>query len=105
MVFFITSRGDEVICGRLRVSIKRRAKFGICCQLTFNLYHYLPTRHRRFDVVAMANYHYDESGVMAAYFVVSILFIILVPSTFSLLSSFKGSPGSLVSKSPPRRGY
>ncbi|KAF9649601.1 DnaJ-domain-containing protein [Thelephora ganbajun] len=37
----------------------------------------------------MANYHYDESGVMAAYFVVSVLFIILVPSTFSLFSSFK----------------
>lgn len=46
----------------------------------------------------MANYHYDESGVMAAYFVVSVLFIILVPSTFSLLSSFKGSSESLVSK-------
>jgi hypothetical protein len=71
-----------------RVSI---TKSGTCCQLTFNPYHYLPTRHRRFDVVAMGSYHYDESGVMAAYFVVSILFIILVPSTFSLLSSLTGS--------------
>jgi len=52
----------------------------------------------------MSTYHYDESGVMAAYFVVSILFIILTPATFSLLSSFKGSPKSLVSKSPPPEG-
>jgi len=61
------------------------------CQLTFTLHHYLSTRHRRFDIVAMANYHYDESGVMASYFVVSILFIILIPLTYSFLSSFKGS--------------
>ena len=52
----------------------------------------------------MSNYHYDESGVMAAYFVVSVLFIILVPATFSLLSSFKGSFKSLVPKSPPPDG-
>lgn len=49
----------------------------------------------------MGSYHYDESGVMAAYFVVSILFIILVPATFSLLSSFKGLSESLASESPP----
>jgi len=97
-------RDDELIYERLRVSIKHWAKSGTDCQLTFNLYHYLSTRHRRPDVVAMSNYHYDESGVMAAYFVISVLFIILVPATFSLLSSFKGSFKSLVSKSPPLEG-
>ena len=93
-------RDDAVIHERLRVSIKHWAKSGTGCQLTFNLSHYLSTRHRRFDV-AMSNYHYDESGVMASYFVVSVLFIILVPATFSLFSSFKRSFKSLASKSPP----
>jgi len=97
---FYSSRDDEVIYQRLRVSIKHCAKSGTGCQLTFNLYHYLSPRHRQLNVVAMGNYHYDESGVMAAYFVVSVLFIILVPATFSLVSSFKGSSESLGSKSP-----
>lgn len=35
----------------------------------------------------MANYHYDEAGNMAAYFVISVLVIILLPVTFSSLSS------------------
>ncbi|KAH7904234.1 translocation protein sec63 [Hygrophoropsis aurantiaca] len=35
----------------------------------------------------MANYHYDEAGNMAAYFVISVLVIILVPITFSSLSA------------------
>jgi translocation protein SEC63 len=89
---------------RRRVSIEHWAKSGTSCQLTFTLHYYLPTRHRRFDVVAMANYHYDESGVMASYFLVSILFIILIPSTYSLLSSFKGSSKSPVPKSPLLNG-
>jgi hypothetical protein len=37
-------------------------------------------------------------------FVVSILFIILVPSTYSLFSSFKGSSTSLKPSSPPLGG-
>lgn len=85
---------------RRRVPIKHSAKSGITCQLTFTLHYYLSTRHRRFDVVAMANYHYDESGVMAAYFVISILFIILIPATYSLLSTFNGSSKSPIPKSP-----
>ncbi|KAG2130456.1 translocation protein sec63 [Suillus bovinus] len=35
----------------------------------------------------MANYHYDEAGNMAAYFVISVLVIILLPATFSSLAS------------------
>ncbi|KAG1811249.1 Sec63 Brl domain-containing protein [Suillus subaureus] len=35
----------------------------------------------------MANYHYDEAGNMAAYFVISVLVIILLPVTFSSLAS------------------
>ncbi|KAH7930315.1 translocation protein sec63 [Leucogyrophana mollusca] len=35
----------------------------------------------------MANYHYDEAGNMAAYFVISVLAIILVPITLSSLSA------------------
>ncbi|KAG1888747.1 translocation protein sec63 [Suillus subluteus] len=35
----------------------------------------------------MANYHYDEAGNMAAYFVISVLVIILLPLTFSSLAS------------------
>lgn len=80
------------------------AKSGTSCQLTFTFSYYLSTRYRRFEVVAMANYHYDESGVMATYFVISVLFIILIPSTYSLFSSFKGSSKSPIPKShPPQR--
>jgi preprotein translocase subunit Sec63 len=32
----------------------------------------------------MADYHYDEAGNMAAYFLITFLAIILVPLTFSL---------------------
>lgn len=35
----------------------------------------------------MANYHYDEAGNMAAYFLISVLVIILLPVTLSSLSS------------------
>ena len=35
----------------------------------------------------MANYHYDEAGNMAAYFVITFLAIILIPLTLSLLST------------------
>ncbi|EIW81991.1 translocation protein sec63 [Coniophora puteana RWD-64-598 SS2] len=37
----------------------------------------------------MANYNYDEAGNMAAYFVISVLAIILVPATFSLFTALK----------------
>jgi translocation protein SEC63 len=39
----------------------------------------------------MANYHYDEAGNMAAYFVISVLVIILLPVTFSSLASVSSS--------------
>ncbi|OAX33624.1 hypothetical protein K503DRAFT_869439 [Rhizopogon vinicolor AM-OR11-026] len=35
----------------------------------------------------MANYHYDEAGNMAAYFLISVLVIILLPITLSSLST------------------
>jgi preprotein translocase subunit Sec63 len=35
----------------------------------------------------MANYHYDEAGNMAAYFVISVLAIVLLPVTLLSLSS------------------
>jgi translocation protein SEC63 len=34
----------------------------------------------------MANYHYDEAGNMAAYFLITFLAIILIPLTLSLRS-------------------
>lgn len=39
----------------------------------------------------MANYHYDESGNMAAYFVITFLAFGLVPLTFSLGGSGSSS--------------
>ncbi|KAI6003519.1 translocation protein sec63 [Pisolithus orientalis] len=36
----------------------------------------------------MANYHYDEAGNMAAYFLISVLAIILVPVTLSTVTRF-----------------
>ncbi|EGO04169.1 hypothetical protein SERLA73DRAFT_67885 [Serpula lacrymans var. lacrymans S7.3] len=35
----------------------------------------------------MANYHYDEAGTMAAYFVITVLALVLIPMTLSSLSS------------------
>lgn len=35
----------------------------------------------------MASYHYDESGNMALYFIITFLVIILIPFTISALSS------------------
>jgi preprotein translocase subunit Sec63 len=43
----------------------------------------------------MANYHYDEAGNMAAYFVITFLAFVLVPLTVSL------KPGSSKSQSGP----
>ncbi|KAG1762805.1 translocation protein sec63 [Suillus placidus] len=40
----------------------------------------------------MANYHYDEAGNMAAYFVISVLVIILLPVTFPLDSGCQCTP-------------
>ncbi|TFK66638.1 hypothetical protein BDN72DRAFT_799683 [Pluteus cervinus] len=37
----------------------------------------------------MANYNYDEGGVMASYFIISFLVLVLIPSTFSTLSPQK----------------
>lgn len=34
----------------------------------------------------MANYHYDEAGNMAAYFLITFLALVLIPLTFSSLS-------------------
>ena len=39
----------------------------------------------------MANYHYDEAGNMAAYFVISVLVIILLPVTLSSVFSVSSS--------------
>lgn len=39
----------------------------------------------------MANYQYDESGVLASYFVLTFLTIILIPLTFTYLPSSKRS--------------
>jgi translocation protein SEC63 len=36
----------------------------------------------------MANYHYDEAGNMAAYFLITFLALILTPVTFSLKPVF-----------------
>ncbi|KDQ65135.1 hypothetical protein JAAARDRAFT_168038 [Jaapia argillacea MUCL 33604] len=35
----------------------------------------------------MASYHYDEAGTMAAYFILTFLFLVLVPLSVSLLST------------------
>ena len=34
----------------------------------------------------MANYHYDEAGNMAAYFLLTFLALVLIPATFFALS-------------------
>jgi preprotein translocase subunit Sec63 len=39
----------------------------------------------------MANYHYDEAGNMAAYFVISVLVIVLLPVTFSSIANVSSS--------------
>lgn len=39
----------------------------------------------------MANYHYDEAGNMAAYFLISVLAIILVPLTLSSVARVSAS--------------
>ena len=36
----------------------------------------------------MAEYHYDESGSMAAYFLLTFLLVVLIPLTFSSSSVF-----------------
>ena len=36
----------------------------------------------------MADYHYDESGNMAAYFLITFLFVVLVPLTLSSPAAF-----------------
>jgi len=40
----------------------------------------------------MANYNYDESGSMVLYFIITILFMVLVPLTLSFLSSSSKFP-------------
>jgi preprotein translocase subunit Sec63 len=39
----------------------------------------------------MAEYNYDESGSMAAYFLLTFLLVILIPLTVSSSSVFSGS--------------
>lgn len=39
----------------------------------------------------MANYHYDEAGNMAAYFLISVLAIVLVPLSISSLARIAAS--------------
>jgi translocation protein SEC63 len=41
----------------------------------------------------MASYTYDESGNMALFFIITILFMILVPVTLSQISSSQGTCG------------
>ena len=36
----------------------------------------------------MADYHYDESGSMAAYFLLTFLLVVLIPLTLSSTSVF-----------------
>ena len=50
--------------------------------------HVLKPTHLVLSVLAhtMANYHYDEAGNMAAYFLITFLAIILIPLTLSLRS-------------------
>lgn len=40
----------------------------------------------------MADYHYDESGSMAAYFLITFLFVVLVPLTLSSPAAFSTYP-------------
>jgi hypothetical protein len=43
-----------------------------------------------FYVIAMATYEYDEAGVMAAYFLITFLALVLVPLTISVLTTRPG---------------
>ena len=48
----------------------------------------------------MANYHYDEAGNMAAYFLISVLAIVLVPLTLSAAARISASESPLPSSEP-----
>ena len=41
----------------------------------------------------MATYEYDEAGVMAAYFLITFLALVLVPLTISLFTTSAGEQG------------
>jgi len=44
----------------------------------------------------MASYTYDETGNMALFFIITVLFMVLVPVTLSQISSSPGTSEHLV---------